>query len=93
MNNRKLSIPKTLEVFQYYLNQQDLNVLRAQFEKNLFEKQSSELFLNDTSPLLKTEIAAQWNSERPLKTVQNQVISLLPGEAWKGEPAELIKAT
>jgi len=92
MNNKELSIPKTLEVFQYYLKQQNLNISRAQFEKNLFEKQSSELFLNDTSPLLKTEIMPQWDSDKALKTVRNQVISLLPGEAWKGEPSELIKS-
>lgn len=88
MNNCDLDLSRTLEVFQYYLKQQDLNISRAQFEKNLFEKQSSELFLNDTSPLLRTEMAPQWDSERALKTIQNHVISLLPGEAWKGEPSE-----
>ena len=56
-----------------------------EFEKNLYEKKTSERFLDDIPPLLRSEVAAQWDPGAALALIQDQVITRLPGNAWKGE--------
>ncbi|NGX50957.1 MAG: hypothetical protein K1060chlam2_00810 [Chlamydiae bacterium] len=85
MNHCQLDIPRTLEVFHYCMKQQDLSVSRAEFEKNLHKKKTSELFLDDTQPLLRSDIASQWDPDVALTMIQDRVISLLPGAEWKGD--------
>ncbi len=85
MNHSQLDILKSLEVFHYSMKQQGLSVSRAQFEKNLYEKQSSKLFFDDTPPLLRAEVASKWNPNLALGMVQDQIIAHLPGDPWKGE--------
>ncbi len=85
MNHSHLDIPATLKVFQYYLRRQDLSISRAEFEKNLHEKARSGPFFDDTSPLLRTDIVPRWNPKTALSELYDQVISLLPGEPWKGD--------
>lgn len=88
MNHCQLDIPTTLEVFHHCLKKQDLRVSRAEFEKNLHEKKTSELFLDDTLPLLRPEVVSQWDSGIALTMIQDRVIALLPGAAWKGDLQE-----
>ena len=85
MNHCQLDLPQTLEVFQHYLRRQELTVSRAEFEKNLHEKKTSQLFLDDTPPLLRADIISQWNPGVALDLIQDQVITQLSGDAWKGE--------
>lgn len=85
MSHCQLDIPTTLEVFQHYLQRQDLSVSRAEFEKNLHEKKASELFLDDTPPLLRSEAISKWDPATALTMIHDRVISQMAGEAWKGE--------
>ena len=85
MNHCQLNIPTTLEVFQQNLQRQNLSVSRAEFEKNLHEKTSSERFLDDTPPLLRSGETSKWDPAMALTMIHDRVISQMAGEAWKGE--------
>lgn len=68
--------------FQYYIQQQNLTITRAQFEENLVEKLGSPLFLKDMDPLLVSSFI--WDIHKAAEIVKSKFIALLPGDPWKG---------
>ena len=71
-----------IRIFQYYIQQQNLAISKAQFEENLIQKMSSELFVKDMEPLLVSGL--HWDIREAASLVNKKFLSLLPGEAWKG---------
>ena len=74
---------EVINIFQYYIQQQNQSISRAQFEENLIQKLSSPLFMKDMDPLLVSGLT--WNIEEAGIHIQNKFLSLLPGESWKGK--------
>jgi predicted nucleotidyltransferase component of viral defense system len=71
-----------IRIFQHYIQQQNLFISKAQFEENLIQKLSSELFVKDIEPLLVSGL--HWDIREAASLVKEKFLSLLPGEAWKG---------
>lgn len=71
-----------VSIFQHYIQQQNLNISKAQFEENLALKLSSELFIRDMDPLLVSGLS--WDINDAAKHVKEKFLSSLPGESWKG---------
>lgn len=69
-------------IFQHYLKQQDLSITKAQFEINLIQKLSSELFRKDMEPLLVSGL--HWDVNEAANLVNEKFLSCLLGESWKG---------
>ncbi|KTD83106.1 nucleotidyl transferase AbiEii/AbiGii toxin family protein [Legionella waltersii] len=73
---------ESVSIFQHYLKQQNLSITKAQFEENLIQKLSSELFIKDMDPLLVPDL--QWSVQKAAALVNEKFISYLPGDSWKG---------
>lgn len=56
---------------------------RAQVEANLDAKGRSKAFRGDIAPLLRPGI--DWDFDRAMQAVLDQVVSRLPGEPWRGD--------
>lgn len=73
----------TVNAFHHYMNSEGKQISRAEFERNLFIKQSDKIFNNDISPLLSTEQAKLYQSEDGHKILQDFIINMRGGP-WKG---------
>ena len=65
-----------------YMEHAGARVSRAEFEANLAEKIADRAFTDDAAPLLATGV--DYDAASALERVQTSLISLLPGEPWKG---------
>ena len=63
--------------------EQDLVISRAQVEQNLALKMRDGAFLADLGPLLATGEA--WDPIAAEALISQRLVTLLPGDAWKGE--------
>lgn len=77
---------KIVECFQRYLAHGGHRVSRAEYEANLAAKIEDPAFTGDLLPLLVATAAAEFDAEEAWKTVHSSLITLLPGEPWKGSP-------
>lgn len=68
--------------FDVYMKHQGQAVSRAQFERNLFEKENNPAFLADIRPLLAVGISH--DAKKALALVREDLISRLAGEPWQG---------
>ena len=57
-------------------------ISRAEFERNMFEKDSNPAFLGDISPLLAAGVS--YDAKEPVTLVREDLISRLTGEPWRG---------
>ena len=62
--------------------EQDLILSRAEFEANLHGKESDDAFMSDIGPLLRPGI--EYSPSIAIDRVRATIISLLPGEPWRG---------
>lgn len=73
---------KILEVFKHYNDQQDIKISRAEYEKNLIDKETSQDFLTDAKHVLPAR--TPWDPNAAFQVVSDNLVSHLPGEPWKG---------
>ena len=69
--------------FQKYMDREGGPITRAMFEWNLAGKIGDAQFNADMGALLRPGF--KWHPEEAAQTVSEQLVSLLPGEPWKGE--------
>ena len=55
---------------------------RAQFEANMVNKMQDDVFLHDLASMLRPGL--EFDHHDAWKTVHEQIVSLLPGDPWKG---------
>jgi predicted nucleotidyltransferase component of viral defense system len=80
LQQNKLDTKKTIMAFQKYMQNQ--NITRAMFEENLTYKMQSPIFTTDISPILSTNTG--WNIASAMEQIKKELLSLLPGNSWKG---------
>ncbi len=78
-----VSVEALIRCFQRYMAEGGHAVARALFEANLHEKALRRDFRRDTEPLLRPGL--KWNFDEALRAVLDQLVSRLPGDAWKGD--------
>ena len=69
--------------FREYMEHERGSVTRAMFERNLEGKIDDAQFNADMGAMLRPGF--EWRPEEAAQTVSARLISLLPGEPWKGE--------
>ncbi len=79
-----LEIPKLIQCFAHYMESSASKISRGEFEANLHEKLSDEAFLKDITPLLPSTVNTDYEPYSEAQHIQNKIICLLPGQAWKG---------
>lgn len=83
LENAEADCNDIVQCFTQYMGFSGSTVTRAVFEKNLFQKLRDQAFLNDTRNFLVSDL--NWDPLVAAKKVGDSLISLLPGEPWKGE--------
>lgn len=73
---------RIIDCFQKYIGHDGSTVSRAEFEANIASKLSSAEFLEDLQLLLPSE--AEYDPREAARVVMDELISKLPGEAWRG---------
>ena len=82
-------IPETVvSCFLRYMENEEHQISRAEFEMNLFEKLDDSRFLDDISPLLTT--GRSWDSRAAARYVLDSLAPLMPGDAWQKTKEKMI---
>ena len=74
--------------FLQYMEYEEHQIFRAEFEMNLFEKLDDSRFLDDISPLLTT--GSSWDSRAAARYVLDSLAPLMPGDAWQKTKEKMI---
>ncbi len=81
--------PETVvSCFLQYMEYEEHQIFRAEFEMNLFEKLDDSRFLDDISPLLTT--GRSWDSRAAARYVLDSLAPLMPGDAWQKTKEKMI---
>ncbi len=83
MKQSAIDPDRAVEAFLHYIAQEEGNITRALFERNLAEKLKMPLFAADISPLLAA--GYRWDIHEAAEDVSSQLIERLPGDPWKGD--------
>lgn len=78
--NLEVSPEIIVSCFLRYMEHEEHQVSRAEFEINLFGKLSDRRFVEDMAPLLTT--GASWNYLEAAQYVFKSLAILMPGDAW-----------
>jgi len=82
--DRNIADPdKVVACFECYMQKEGNVVSRAEFEANLYAKQTDAGFLNDVAPLLTPNI--EYDAKLAFSVVLDQLVSRLPGAPWRGD--------
>jgi predicted nucleotidyltransferase component of viral defense system len=73
---------RVVACFSAYMKHEKRRITRAEFERNLFDKETDSAFLGDTRPLLAPEIG--YDANAAIVLVRENFISRLAGEPWGG---------
>ena len=80
--------PETVvSCFLQYMEYEEHQISRAEFEMNLFEKLDDSRFLDDISPLL---TGSSWDSRAAARYVLDSLAPLMPGDAWQKTKEKMI---
>ena len=80
--------PETVvSCFLQYMEYEEHQISRAEFEMNLFEKLDDSRFLDDISPLL---TGSSWDSRAAARYVLDSLAPLMPGDAWQKTKDKMI---
>lgn len=83
--NAKLNPQNVVKIFYHYLEQQNLDITRAQFQKNLSEKVRTDLYTADVHPLLAPDMRALWVASEAFSLVETEIFPFLRGDPWKSD--------
>ena len=73
---------RVVTCFGEYMRRGGHSVSRAQFERNLHDKESDRAFLEDIKPLLRTGV--DYEAAMAITQVKAAIIEKLPGAPWRG---------
>jgi len=79
-----LDLEQILICFEHYMHLCNTKVTKAQFQQNLEQKRKSKIFNADMRALLPENISCEYDVEWTYQYLFDQILSLLPGEPWKG---------
>lgn len=81
--DRKMLNPgQVVACFAEYMKREGHSVSRAQFEQNLYGKESDPEFMGDIKPLLSA--AVHYDPAEAMERVREVLIQRMPGEPWRG---------
>lgn len=88
--DRELLNPQVVvECLMRYMAHEEHAVSRAQYEQNLYAKQSDPIFSGDISALLNTNVI--YDPSKALQLVHDMLVTRIPGEPWRGKKKTINK--
>jgi predicted nucleotidyltransferase component of viral defense system len=82
LSRKMLDPPRVIACFTEYLNRQGHSASRAEFERNLHDKENAPAFLHDIRPLLRADV--RYDAQAAMQAVRGVLVEELPGEPWRG---------
>jgi predicted nucleotidyltransferase component of viral defense system len=82
LEQTSVSPERIVHCFEQYMAAGGESVTRAMFERSLADKKTDNVFTADMTPLLAS--GRTWDVERCFERVSGALVTLLPGEPWKG---------
>lgn len=82
IETKRVSAKRIVEALQAYMQHGQTPITRAVFEKTFSNKISSRDFIADIGPLLAP--GYRWDLAEAAEKVRQELIALLPGDAWRG---------
>lgn len=82
LERKLIDARQVLVCFCQYMERQGHAVSRAQFEQNLYGKQTDPAFMGDITPLLNA--AMEYDAVEAMRQVRALLIDHLPGDPWRG---------
>lgn len=73
---------RVVEAFLAYLQAEEVHISRAEFERNLAEKERHRGFMAEIRPLLAPEVG--YDAAAAVDMVRREFVTRLPGAPWKG---------
>lgn len=83
LRRESVSPKRIVETFARYMHEEGARITRAMFERNLAAKRADPVFTADMTPLLAS--SATWSFDEAFELVWRELVSLLPGDPWKGD--------
>jgi predicted nucleotidyltransferase component of viral defense system len=81
LKNNLIDPQEVIKIYLSHCEKEKLIVTRALFEKSMAEKIRNKDFKADISNLLAAD--QEWSFDEAHEMVQEKIICLLPGDAWK----------
>ena len=78
-----LNIQKIIDIFQHYMKDENTQVSRAEFERNLSLKRDNPAFNADIHPLLPRDQVKQYKIEEAYTILFRDFLPKLNGDPWK----------
>ncbi len=78
---------RIVQAFSRYMKHGNVQVSRAEFERNLHLKLCDPIFTGDLEPLLARGLG--WSFEEGTRVVRETLLRRLPGDPWKGSAESL----
>jgi predicted nucleotidyltransferase component of viral defense system len=88
LKHEHFNLDLLLTAFDKYIASEGRAISRAEFEKNLFDKQIDKIFIHDMDFLLAPGI--KWDPADGFQKVGEEIIAQIPGEPWSGIKEEQI---
>lgn len=85
LRSGKANATRIVGCFLHYMRAEDATITRALFEQNLHKKRTDKLFTADIRGLLASP--KDWDLEAGLERVGRELIEILPGDPWAGNPS------
>lgn len=82
LNKLYFNLDLLLTAFDKYISYENRKISRAEFEKNLYEKQKDTTFIHDMDLLLSSTV--DWDVRQGFQQIIENIISHMPGEPWSG---------
>jgi predicted nucleotidyltransferase component of viral defense system len=86
LNRGLLDAAQVVACFTAYMKHEGRTISRAEFERNLFEKESNPGFLGDIGPLLAAGV--NYDVSVALALVRDGLVSRLEGDPWRATSSE-----
>jgi predicted nucleotidyltransferase component of viral defense system len=77
-----LNADRVVDCFGKYVSHEGHSVSRAQFEQNLYEKETDPEFMDDIAPLLSDSV--DYDPIAAMAVVRRVLIGRIPGDPWRG---------
>lgn len=86
LTHEQFNLDLLLTAFDQYISSEGRKISRAEFEKNLFEKQTDKIFIHDMDLLLAPGI--NWDPAEGFRKVGEAIIAQIPGDPWSGNESD-----
>ena len=81
---KDIDINLIVDIFERYIQNENMTVSRAEFERNLSLKRESSVFNSDITPLLSVDQRNKYSIDEAYQIIFENILTRFKGDPWKG---------